>query len=355
MPLDQNVSTAHYDLIVIGSGQAGNPLAAAFFAKGKRVVVIERGAVGGTCVNYGCTPTKTMVASAEVANLGRRAHEFGVEIGGLKVDMKAVVARKNGIVTSSRSGSEKKFANGIDLLRGEASFIAPKQIRVALDDGGEHMLTADLIVIDTGLSPAVPDIEGLESVPHLDNVSIMEFNHVPAHLLVLGGGYIGLEFAQMFRRFGSEVTVIQHGSQLLEGEDEDIAEEIANLLRQDGIQILLESKATSAAPDGNEIELTVERNGSSQVIKGSDLLIATGRKPNTTALNLHAAEIQTDEHGFIPVNERLETSVPGVYAVGDVKGGPAFTHIAYDDYRVLKANLLDGEDRVTTGRQVPYC
>lgn len=355
MSLERNVTAEHYDLIVIGSGQAGNPLASAFFAKGKRVVVIERGAVGGTCVNYGCTPTKTMVASAEVANLGRRGHEFGVEFGAIKVDMKAVVARKDGIVTASRGSSEKKFAKGIDLLRGVASFTAPKQVRVALNDGGTQDLTADLIVIDTGLSALVPDIKGIESVRHLDNVSIMQVDHVPAHLLVLGGGYIGLEFAQMFRRFGAEVTIIQHGSQLLEGEDEDVAEEVANVLRDEGIQILLGSKATAVAPDGDGIRLTVEGDGSSQTITGSDLLVATGRKPNTKELNLQAAGITVDEHGFLPVNERLETAVAGVFAVGDVKGGPAFTHISYDDYRVLKANLLDGGDRVTTGRLVPYC
>jgi pyruvate/2-oxoglutarate dehydrogenase complex dihydrolipoamide dehydrogenase (E3) component len=350
-----NGRSSHYDLIVIGSGQCGNPLAAAFFAKGKRVAVIERDAVGGTCVNYGCTPTKTMVASAEVAHLARRAREFGVDTGEVTVDMRAVMERKRGIVAAARGSSEKKYRNDIDLLRGTGFFTGPKQVRVQLKEGGVRDVTADIVVIDTGLSPALPDVAGIEAVPHLDNVSIMELERLPEHLLVLGGGYVGLEFAQMFRRFGSEVTVIQHGPQLLAGEDADVAEEIASLLREDGIKILLETQVTTASAEGKDIRLIVSGGCETRTIAGSDLLIATGRKPNTDALNLAAAGIATDERGFIPVNERLETVVPGVFAVGDVNGGPAFTHISYDDFRILKRNLLDGGNRLTTGRQLPYC
>jgi len=346
---------SHDDLIVIGSGQCGSPLAAAFHAKGKRVVVIERDAVGGTCVNYGCTPTKTMVASAEVAQLARRAREFGVEAGEVKVDVRAVVQRKRDIVAAARGSSEKKYRNGIELLCGTGFFTGPKQVRVRLDGGSERELTADVIVIDTGLSAALPNIAGLDTVPHLDNVSIMELERLPQHLLVLGGGYVGLEFAQMFRRFGSEVTIIQQGPQLLAEEDADVAEEVAKLLREDGIKMLLDTKATSASATGANIRLIVDGIFETRTIEGSDLLIATGRKPNTDALNLTAAGISVDEHGFIPVNERLETAVSGVYAVGDVNGGPAFTHISYDDFRILKRNLLDGGDRVTTGRPLPYC
>jgi pyruvate/2-oxoglutarate dehydrogenase complex dihydrolipoamide dehydrogenase (E3) component len=347
--------TSQYDLVVIGSGQCGNPLAAAFFAKGKRVAVIERGAVGGTCVNYGCTPTKTMVASAEVANLARRAGEFGVSAEGVSADMRAVVERKRGIVAAARKSSEKKYEHGIELLRGTGFFIGPKQVRVQLSEGGERDITAHIVVIDTGLSPALPNVAGIDAVPYLDNVSIMELERLPPHLLVLGGGYVGLEFAQMFRRFGSEVTIIQHGPQLLAGEDADVAEEIANLLREDGIKILLETQVTAASAEGKDIRLIVTGSCETRTIAGSDLLIATGRKPNTDALNLAAAGITTDERGFIPVNERLETVVAGVFAVGDVNGGPAFTHISYDDFRILKTNLLDGGNRVTTGRQLPYC
>ena len=344
----------HYDLVVIGSGQAGNPLASAFAAKGKRAVIVERALVGGTCVNYGCTPTKTMAASAEVAELARRAGEYGVRVGEVAVDMTAVRDRKREIVTTSRAGNEKKFSKegGPELVRGEAAFAEPKAVRVRLGDGGERMLSGDVIVIDTGLSPEMPKLDGIEGVATLDNTSVMELNRVPGHLLVLGGGYIGLEFAQMFRRFGSEVTVVQHGPQLLEREDPDVAEAMAGLLREDGITVLLGAKATSVAAG---IRLTLEVDGREQVAEGTDLLIATGRAPNTGMLGLAAVGIKTKEHGYIQVNDRLETTVPGVYAVGDVKGGPAFTHISYDDFRVLRANLLEGGNRTIEGRLVPYC
>jgi pyruvate/2-oxoglutarate dehydrogenase complex dihydrolipoamide dehydrogenase (E3) component len=355
MPFEPGVSASHYDLIVIGSGQAGNPLASAFFAKGKRVAVIERDAVGGTCVNYGCTPTKTMIASAEVANLARRAQEFGVQVGEVKVDIRAVVERKRGIVASSRHSSEKKFEKGIELFRGSGSFTGPKQMLVRLKDSSELKLTANFIVIDTGLSPTLPKITGIDTVPHLDNVSIMELDHLPQHLLVLGGGYIGLEFAQMFRRFGSEVSIVQKGPQLLAKEDPDVAEEVASLLREDGIEIFLGTQASAVTPGGAGIRLTISSNVGTRTLEGTDLLVATGRKPNTDSLNLAAAGITLDEHGYIPVNEQLETPAPGVFAVGDVKGGAAFTHVSYDDFRVLKANLLEGGHRVITGRPLPYC
>jgi pyruvate/2-oxoglutarate dehydrogenase complex dihydrolipoamide dehydrogenase (E3) component len=355
MARELKISPSHYDLIVIGSGQCGNPLAAAFFAEGRRVVVIERGAVGGTCVNYGCTPTKTMVASAEVAYLARRAQEFGIHVGEVDVDMRAVVDRKRGIVAASRKSGEKKYQHDIDLLRGTGFFTGPKQVRVRLEDGEERDLTAEFIVIDTGLSTALPKLDGIDTVPHLDNVSIMELERLPQHLLVLGGGYVGLEFGQMFRRFGSEVTIIQNGPQLLAQEDSDVAEEVASLLREDGIEILLGANATAVSTGGAGVRLTVSSSAGACAVEGTDLLIATGRKPNTAALNLAAAGIAMDGDGYIPVNEKLETSVPGVFAVGDVKGGPAFTHVSYDDFRVLKANLLDGGHRVTTGRPLPYC
>jgi pyruvate/2-oxoglutarate dehydrogenase complex dihydrolipoamide dehydrogenase (E3) component len=352
---DQPLSPIHYDLVVIGSGQCGNPLASAFFAKGKRVAVIERGAVGGTCVNYGCTPTKAMVASAEVAYLAKRSVEFGVKVPGVETDVNAVVARKRGIVAASRKSSEKRFEKGIDLLRGTGYFTGPKQVRVRLAAGGVRDLTADIVVIDTGLSPALPEVDGIDTVPHLDNVSIMELDRLPKHLLILGGGYVGLEFAQMFRRFGSEVTIVQRGPQLLAGEDADVAEEVSNILREDGIAIHLNAKATSVSSGSQGIQLTVSSSEGILTLQGSDLLVATGRKPNSRDLNLDAAGVSVDERGYIRVNEKLETSVEGIYTVGDVNGGPAFTHISYDDFRVLKSNLLDGGDRMTTGRPLPYC
>ena len=346
-----------YDAIILGSGQAGNPLAVALAAKGKRTAMIERAAVGGTCVNYGCTPTKTMVASAEVAYLARRARDYGVSVGDVSVDMPAVRERKRGIVKLWREGSEKRLKQSdlIEVIYGEGSFLGPKQLRVRLNSGGERTLTSELIVINAGLTAAIPQIDGLESVPYLDNVSVMELDVLPQHLLVLGGGYIGLEFGQMFRRFGSRVTVIEHGKQLMKEEDPDITEEIANILKDEGVEILLEAKAKSAAVSGNRVRLTVKVKGESRSLEGTHLLVATGRKPNTERLNLQAAGVATDERGYIAVNGELETSVPGVYAIGDVKGGPAFTHISYDDYRVLKSNLLEGGNRTVAGRLLPYC
>jgi pyruvate/2-oxoglutarate dehydrogenase complex dihydrolipoamide dehydrogenase (E3) component len=347
----------HYDAIILGSGQGGNPLAVALSAKGKRTAMIERAAVGGTCVNYGCTPTKTMVASADVAYMARRAAEYGVRIGEVSVDMLAVRERKRGVVKNWREGSERRLkqAESVDLIYGEGSFVGPKEIRVRLNAGGERMLTGGLIVIDTGLRATAPPVDGLAAVPYLDNVSIMELGELPEHLLVLGGGYVGLEFAQMFRRFGSRVTVIQDGKQLLSAEDSDIADEVAKILGDDGIEILLDAKTKSAASFKGGVRLSVEVKGAGRSLEGTHLLVATGRRPNTEKLSLHSAGIATDDRGYIRVDDQLKTTAPGVYAVGDVKGGPAFTHLSYDDYRILKTNLLEGGNRSITGRLVPSC
>ena len=319
--------------------------------------MIERALVGGTCVNYGCTPTKTLVASAEVAYTARRALEYGIKIGNISVDMPAVRERKRGMVKKWREGSERSLqqAELVDLIYGEGSFVGPKQVLVRLNDGGERTLTADLIVIDTGLTANVPPIDGLAKVPYLDNASVMELGEVPRHLLVLGGGYVGLEFGQMFHRFGSQVTVVQTGKQLLMGEDSDVADEIEAILREEGLEILLEAKTEAASAAGNSIRLNINIKGATRELVGTHLLIATGRRPNTDKLNLAAAGIATDKRGFIRVNDKLETSVPGVYAVGDVNGGPAFTHVSYDDFRVLQTNLLDGGNRSVAGRLYPYC
>lgn len=336
------------DAIILGSGQAGNPLAVALAAAGKRTALIESKHVGGTCINEGCSPTKTMVASARVAYLARRGGDYGVNTSAVSIDMARVRERKRALVNSFRSGNEKRLEStrNVELIRGEGRFGGPKTIAV-----NGRTLHSEWIFINTGLRAALPPIEGIKDVPRLNNESVMELDKVPEHLLVLGGGYIGLEFAQMFRRFGSRVTVIHRGKQLLRGEDEDVCEEVKKILTEDGIDVLLNAKTTRAS---GAVELRVEMGGESQLVKGSHLLIATGRVPNTDALNLEAAGISTDERGYIRVNEFLETSVDGVYALGDVKGGPAFTHISYDDYRIVKANLLDGESRTTRGRFVPY-
>src|SRR3984957_14321756 len=341
-----------FDAIIIGSGQGGNPLAEALIAAGKKTAMIERQDVGGTCINRGCSPTKTMVASARVAYLAGRGADYGVHTGPVTVDMGRVRERKRGIVSSFRQSREKRLEKvKADLIRGETSFTGPKQLRVVLNAGGERLLRAAQIFIDTGTRSARPAIAGLDTVPYLDNDSIMELDQVPEHLLVLGGGYIGVEFSQMFRRFGSRVTVVQAGPQLLREEDADVAAEVLKILREDGIDILLNARAQEVKPG---IALTVAIDGKTQTVEGSHLLLATGRVPNTDALKPAVGGVEIDQRGFIRVNDRLETSAPGVYALGDVKGGPAFTHISYDDYRILKANLLDGGRRTVSDRMVPF-
>jgi pyruvate/2-oxoglutarate dehydrogenase complex dihydrolipoamide dehydrogenase (E3) component len=348
-------TTENFDAIIIGSGQGGNPLAEVLTAAGKKTAMIERKDAGGTCINTGCTPTKTMVASARVAYLARRGSDYGVDVGPVAIDMARVRERKRNIVSIFRQSREKRLANAhVELIRGEASFAGPGKMSVALRDGGKRQLIAAQIFINTGTHSALPAIDGLDKVPHLDNESIMELDRAPEHLLIIGGGYIGIEFSQMFRRFGSKVTVIQSGSQLLHEEDPDVVAEVTKILREDGIEVLVNARTQKVEQANGVIRLTVMVDGKAQTVEGTDLLVATGRVPNTHALNPAAAGIETDEHGFIRANERLETTAPGVWVIGDVKGGPQFTHISYDDYRILKANLFDGGNRTVHDRMVPY-
>ncbi|GAB4427907.1 MAG: mercuric reductase [Chloroflexi bacterium OHK40] len=344
-----------YDVIVIGAGQSGGPLAGEFARAGRTVAVVERAHVGGTCVNVGCTPTKTMVASARMAYLARRGADYGIDTGPVRVDLARVRERKRQMVERWRSGSERSLAGtGVELLMGEASFTGPRRVAVRLNGGGERELEAELVLVNAGARSAIPDLPGLAELPFLDSTSIMELGELPEHLLVLGGGYIGLEFGQMFRRFGSAVTIVQRGPRLLAREDGDVAEAVAGILREDGIEILLDTSAVSVAGRPGEIRLTVRTPLGARVIEGSHLLVATGRRPNSDRLGLEVAGIAVDERGNIQVNERLETTAEGVYAMGDITGGPAFTHISYDDYRILRANLLRGEQATTRGRMVPY-
>jgi pyruvate/2-oxoglutarate dehydrogenase complex dihydrolipoamide dehydrogenase (E3) component len=347
----------HYDAVVIGSGQGGGPLAVALAQAGKRTAIIEREHVGGTCINEGCTPTKTMIASGRVAYLARRGADYGVRTGPLSIDMPKVRQRKRDIVASFRGGSERRLAAapGLDLLMGEARFTGFKALTVHLQSGEIRTLSAETFIINTGARPAPLTIEGADAVPVLNSTSIMELAEVPGHLLVLGGGYVGLEFGQLFRRLGSEVTIIQRGPQLLGREDPDVAEAVAQILREDGVTVLLQGDAQriSRGSEGT-IVLEVQTSEGKQTLTGSHLLAAAGRVPNTEALNPTASGIQIDKRGNIPVNARLETNVSGVYAIGDVNGGPAFTHISYDDYRILRTNLIEGGAATTTGRLVPY-
>jgi len=345
-----------YDAIVIGSGQGGTPLARELAEAGMRTALVERSHVGGTCINEGCTPTKTVVASARVAYLARRAADYGVHTGDIQIDLKRVRERKRNIVDSFRNGSQARLEKTpkLDLIFATASFTRPHEIAVHVKDGSTRTLTADRIIINAGTRAAIPKLPGLDTVPYLDNASIMELDAVPEHLLILGGGYIGLEFSQAFRRFGSRVTIVQSANQLLTREDADVAEEVAKILREDGIEVLLSAKAERVASSDGRIRLDVTTGGQTRTIEGSHLLVAIGRTPNSDTLNLSAAGVETDPKGFIKTNPRLETNVAGIYAIGDIKGGPAFTHISYDDFRILRANILEKKNATIEGRLVPY-
>jgi pyruvate/2-oxoglutarate dehydrogenase complex dihydrolipoamide dehydrogenase (E3) component len=343
-----------FDTIIIGTGQSGKPLALALGRAGRKTAVVERKHVGGTCINVGCTPTKTMVASARVAYLARRAADYGVHAAAPRVDLAEVWRRKQGVVEQFRGGGQRGLESvpAIDLMFGEASFVDARTVRVALNGGGERRLTAERIVINTGGRPAVPAIPGLADVDWLDSSSVMELQALPAHLVVLGGGYIGLEFSQMFRRFGARVTVITLDDRLIPREDPDVSAEVEKILGEDGIEFVKSAKTLRVEGRGG-VTVLVETPEGRREIAGSHLLVATGRTPNSDRLDLQAAGIATDKAGFIPVNNRLETGVSGIYAIGDVKGGPAFTHISYDDYRVLRANWLEGGNATIDGRHVP--
>ncbi|HEY4388017.1 MAG TPA: mercuric reductase, partial [Ktedonobacteraceae bacterium] len=351
------MASTSYDAIVIGAGQAGGPLSTALAQAGRKTAIIERIHVGGTCVNEGCTPTKTMIASARVASLARRGADYGVHTGPITIDMSKVRQRKRAIVESFRSSSQHliETTEGVDLLMGEARFIGPKTLEVCLNSGEIRQLTADTIFINAGDRPASLSLPGIADIPVLNSTSIMELDQVPEHLLVIGGGYVGLEFGQMFRRFGSEVTVIQRASKLLTREDDEVADEVAKILREDGLEILLETKPLSASRSSDGvISLIVQTKTGERTLTGSHLLMAAGRVPNTDSLNLEAAGIVSDKRGYIQVNDRLETNVPGIYALGDIKGGPAFTHISYDDFRVIRTNLIEKGNASIHDRLVPY-
>ncbi|MEN0056150.1 MAG: mercuric reductase [Mucilaginibacter sp.] len=347
-----------YDAIVIGAGQAGGPLAKKLASAGKKTVLIEKRFYGGTCVNDGCTPTKTMVASAKAAYMAAKSADLGVAVEGFSVNMPQIKKRKDEIVLKSRNGglrAAEKTPN-LEVLFGEATFTSDKTVEVNLNDGGKETLQADLIFLNPGALPTIPDIEGLHDIKYLDSTTILDLDYVPDHLLVLGGNYIGLEFGQMFRRFGSKVTILEKSPRIVGHEDEDIAAEMQTILEAESIIIHTNAQATKfRKKDNGKIAATVIVDGQEQEINCSHVLVAIGRTPQTAALNLQKAGIKTDDHGYIQVSDKLETTTTGIYALGDAKGGPAFTHISYNDYTIVYRNLIENKNLNIYDRPVPYC
>jgi len=358
-------ASAKYDVLIIGSGQAGNPLATALAKAGRKVALIEKSQLGGSCINYGCTPTKTLLATADRLHLLRTAPKVAAPAvpgaAELKVDLEAAMARKNALLAKLRAGIEENLiAPEVDVtvLHGHAAFTGPRTVRVVPTHAPHEYqdLTAPLIFINTGTHAAVPDVPGLNEVKYLNTTQLLNIDELPKHLIILGGGYIGLEFSQMFRRFGSRVTIVEHSTQLLEREDNDVCEALQAGLGADGVEFVLgaDVRRVSQGPDGH-LTLTAHTPEGERRIRGTHLLVATGRMPNTGDLDLGFAGIETDEQGYVQVNDHLQTNVRGVYALGDVHGGPQFTHLAYDDYRVVRDALLHGKRRSAKQRPLPYC
>ena len=342
----------HYDAIVVGTGQSGPALARRLVAAGWKVAIIERKLFGGTCVNTGCTPTKTLIASAYAAHVVRRAADYGVRVEGtINVDMKAVKARKDAVVAPSRNGVERslKTLQGCTVYQGHGRFVAEKKVAV-----NDAELSADRIFLNVGARATIPPIPGLDQVPYLTNSSMMDIDFLPAHLVILGGSYIGLEFAQAYRRFGSEVTVIELGPRLCVREDEDVSRAVADFLKDEGIDVRVDSKVVSLEKQGNAIAVTVESAGKSSQIVGTHVLVAIGRRPNTDDLGLDRAGIATDAHGYIQVDDQLRTNVPGIWAMGDCNGRGAFTHTSWNDFEIVAANLLDNDPRRVSDRITAY-
>ena len=340
-----------FDAIVVGAGQAGPAIAARCSKEGLRTAVIERAHFGGTCVNVGCVPTKTLVASARAMHLARRGAEFGFESGAVRVDMARVKARKDGIVDKSRAGVEA-WLRGLkhtEVIIGDARFVAPATLQVA-----GRRLTAPRIFLNVGARAVRPELPGIDSVPTLDNVSIMELDRVPEHLVIVGGSYIGLEFAQMMRRFGAEVTVVERSARLLPREDADVCAAIRSILENEGIRFALASECISLSRDGDRIAVGAACAGDQPAIVGSHVLLAVGRRPNTDGLGLEAAGIETDARGYITVDDQCRASADGVWAVGDCNGRGAFTHTSWNDHEIVVANLFDNDARRITDRIACY-
>lgn len=347
-----------FDAIVIGAGQAGVPLAKKLALAGWKTLLIEKRMVGGTCINDGCTPTKTMIASARMAYLAGNSKSLGVEIPDYRVNFEAVMSRKNAVVKQFREGAIKGLAQtaNLTLVYGEAKFTDDHTVKVTPAEGETESYTAGTIFVNTGASSVIPDIEGVRDISYLTSTTILELDEIPEHLLIVGGGYIGLEFGQMFRRFGSRVTILEHGERLMPREDEDVCEVVSDFFKAEDISVITAATVLKfRQTGGGEITVTLEQQGKQTEIRCTHVLLASGRKPQTGALGLEHTGVECDDHGHINVNEFLQTTVPHIYALGDVKGGPAFTHISYNDHIVLTKNLLEGGHASISGRMVPYC
>jgi pyruvate/2-oxoglutarate dehydrogenase complex dihydrolipoamide dehydrogenase (E3) component len=345
-----------YQNLVIGTGEAGKYMAWHLATLGQRTAIVERGLVGGACPNVACLPTKNVIHSAGVAALVGRAAEFGITIGPRQIDMAGVRNRKNKMVEALAKIHRDKFtASGAELVLGEARFVEPKTVLITLNAGGTRTIRADRVFLATGTRAHLPEIPGLAASAPMTHVEALNLDRLPAHLVVLGGGYVGLEFAQALRRFGSRVTVVQRGAQLLDREDPDVSEAILQLMRDEGVEVLLKTEIVNVAGlSGTELNVQVRSGSGERTLKASDLLVSTGRTPNTDRLSADKGGAELDARGYIRVNEKLETTAPGVWAMGDCAGSPHFTHVSFDDFRIVRDNLAGGT-RSTRNRLIPYC
>jgi pyruvate/2-oxoglutarate dehydrogenase complex dihydrolipoamide dehydrogenase (E3) component len=342
--------------VVLGGGEAGKYIAWELARSGQRVAVVERGLIGGSCPNIACLPSKNMIHSAKVVELVRHAATFGVRLGPWTLDMAGVRQRKRDMVDGLIAIHKARFAvDGLDFILGEGRFVAPRTIEVRLAEGGMRRLEGERVFLNLGTHAAVPDIPGLTGAAPLTHVEALDLDRLPAHLIVLGGGYVGLEMAQAFRRFGSRVTVIDQAAQLAPREDPDVAEAVRAIFAEDGVDVVLEAAIEAiGGRSGNQVKVRLRTPAGQREIDGSDLLVALGRTPNTHGIGLESAGVELDSRGYVKVNERLETTAPGVWAMGECAGSPQFTHVAYDDFRVVRDNLA-GRSRTTRDRLIPYC
>jgi len=345
-----------FEELILGSGAGGKLLAWHLAQSGRRTAVVERQWIGGSCPNVNCMPSKNEIWAANVAHVTRHAAEFGTKTGRVAIDMKAVRRRKRDMVERQIAAHLRNYKDsGTELIMGSGRIVAPKTLEVRLNEGGTRVLTADHIFLNLGTHATIPDVPGLQAASPLTNIEALELDHVPPHLIVLGGGYVGLEFGQAYRRFGSRVTIVQHGSQLLGQEDRDVSDTMQRMLSDEGIECLLAAQTLRVhGRSGEGVTLAVRTPAGERRIEGSDILVAVGRTPNTAGIGLEEAGVELDARGYVRVNDRLETMVPGVWAIGECAGSPHFTHASADDFRIIKENLAGGKGS-TRGRLIPYC